>query len=242
MYQAKENFISTIRDFKVSPKRISNEIIFDISHVKSCLEIIDIDKIYEIYTEHPDLTQTEKIMIYINKTYDLTLYNAFEFINNLIKIDLLDSLKIIGADKIEYFYYMSIEEALERILTFLFKENNSMPSKNGFPVEFNVNQSNIPFNFNGNIIFPYTELNETYSEILSNILENLNINEDNLFFHGTNWVSALSIINWIEIFEHISDFGKKNFYLSNNFKSAFKWAKTRGSKCYCCFSNSKRIY
>ena len=175
-------FISTITDFKVSPKIIKTDLLLKLNKIKSILGIPDIES---VFLEYPDFSDVENMMIHINKNYDLNLYryNPYEFITSFIKID---SLMIMGADKPEYYDHMSIEDALERILLFLLKDDNKLPSKNGFPQEFNVIKSNIPFNYDGDIIFPYMEINETCNDILSNVLEILNIEDNNLYYHGTN--------------------------------------------------------
>ena len=76
---------------------------------------------------------------------------------------------------------MTVYESLNVILSILLQDNNTIPSKNGFPAEFNLNnnQINKPFMFSHKAIFPYSG----------------SIN--NLFFHDTDWSSAISINKWI---------------------------------------------
>ena len=133
---------------------------------------------------------------------------------------------------------MLLEEALEVILTKLIT-NNAMESINGFPSIFNFtsNQTNISQIYNGNKWFPYgrSRYELTYTELLTRIMNSINLpNNSMLFFHGTSWQHAFSIMDElasgsgkheIRPRQYCTDFGLRNFYLTNTFETACLWAE-----------------
>ena len=123
-----------------------------------------------------------------------------------------------------------LDEALTVILTKLITPP-PMASSNGFPVDFNFvsGQANTGQIYNGQKWFPYVEGRSeiTYEKLLDRIKRNIEIKDtDILMFHGCSWESAISIMDQIEIktrFE-CTDFGFKNFYLTDTFETACIWA------------------
>ena len=94
-----------------------------------------------------------------------------------------------------------------------------MENKNGFP--FNTSQINKIQDYKGDKYFPCDNL--LYKNLLKIILNNYpEIKEENLFFHGTSWTSVDSILNGIEITQrrYPSNFGSRNFYLTDNLEYA----------------------
>ena len=101
--------------------------------------------------------------------------------------------------------------------------------ENFFPkdVNFGKNLNNfIKYNQENTYVFGYIP-NHTWNEryILNNLKKNYTDDEwDNskLFYHGTNWSGAFSILDEIILSSRFTDFGRKIFYVSDSFKCAAK--------------------
>lgn len=175
-------------------------------------------------------TDVELIVSFLNRKFDFsTCNNVYFFIINVIGFS-PRSLETINANYDEFYDNMLLDEALEIILTKLIT-NDDIPSINGFPSDFNIslNQTNRVNVYNGKKLFPYkkerSELN--YDQLLLNVLHDVNVgNNSKILFHGCAWDSAISIMDKIEIFprRHCTDFGLRNFYLTDTFQTACLWA------------------
>lgn len=88
------------------------------------------------------------------------------------------------------------------------------------------------------MIFSFSNCNV----LLKSILIKFGITSDeDLYFHGTSWDGALSIMSEIEIIPRskAKDFGKKNFYVINSFKSSCIWAKRKNQSAIVVFNITK---
>jgi len=139
-------------------------------------------------------------------------------------------LTLINANFIEFYGNMTTYEACFVILKKLIDHSNDIESINGFPEEFNFHlyQANKIQTYQNNKWYPFVQTthNSSPDQILNEIIISLQLNPDTLYFHGTSWESALSIMDGIRILprQYASDFGLRNFYLTDSFNAAYIWA------------------
>jgi len=191
-----------------------------ILEIQGILEIKDISEVFE---HRMNRSEIELLIGFFDRKYDLSNgdNDPYNFIKNVIGIS-EQSLDIVNADQIKY---MDTSDTLECIIYNLIDRTNNMDNKNGFPFKFNLEKS-----FSENLIqdyrdYKYLPCNNLSNDILKTILTNYpEIKEENLFFHGTDWSGADSILTEIRITQKQfpSDFGLRNFYLSDNFKYAIE--------------------
>lgn len=176
-------------------------------------------------------TEVELLASFLDRKYDLSLGDTdiLSFVTNILGFS-LRSLQFIHADFEEFYDNLTTIEAIEIILTKLLDNNGDIPSTNGFPAEFNFNSSNanIVQNYENSKWFPYT--NSRYlrnkDQLLIKIMQNINIDNSRLFFHGCSWAGGLGISNGLEIRPRpdATDFGLRNFYVTDTFQTAWIWA------------------
>jgi hypothetical protein len=179
-------------------------------------------------------TEVELIVNFLNRKYNLANgdEDVYDFIVNILQFS-NRALNIIEVNYRDFFEHMTTEEACFIILTKLIDHSGNIPHKNGFPANFNLDRSQ--FNkiitdeddnkfymcINNDITF-------NFNRMLVWLLNKWNFNGENstCFMHGTSWVHSFSILNeGIKSIERISDFGKRNFYVTDTFLTSLKWAK-----------------
>lgn len=162
-------------------------------------------------------------------------YDIFIFISEVIRIP-MKFLIMLGADQESYYEHMTLEEAIEIILLRLISQDDRIPAKDGFPQEYNFKSGQdglIQQLENGKTWLPYIHRNggrfPNCDRILLSIEEQLNLNPDEglLLFHGTSWDSAMTIMEHVMVTDrpYATDFGKYNFYTTDTFYNAVKWAR-----------------
>lgn len=200
--------------------------------------ITGLKNISPAFEDSSNESEIELLIKYLNKKYDFSAYyDVYDFIVNVIKFS-INALEVIDANYEEFYDNMIIEEALEVILTKLLVTTTNVNSKNGFPSMFNFNRSQINTQqiYNNKKWYPYSQgkYNINYSELLSKITNGILLNrEDRIYFHGTSWRHAISIMNKvpssafknaIKPRQYCTDFGLRNFYLTDTFETACLWS------------------
>lgn len=176
-------------------------------------------------------TEIELLISFLNRKYFFSeCEDVFNFIVNVIKIS-TNALNLIGANYKEFYDNMSIEEALDVILKKLLITIPDVPTFNKFPAEFNFNisQKNTIQTYDGQKWYPYTKGkdNINYGKLLDKLMADIKLKKgDNIYFHGTSFHGAISIMNGIVIRprQNCTDFGLRNFYLTDTFETACIWA------------------
>ena len=222
------------REFKISPPRIDFEKRKRILILQGLTGLNYLINYPEIFEDTLNFTDDEIIFNFLNDKFDLSLgeNNPFEFILNTIGIS-LDSLILANADNEEFYHHLTMKHALTSILIILLGKTDNTLSYNGFPRIFqtSINQINKSQKSEGMNYFPFSGNvnNINHNQLLFEITKRFNFkfNYNNLFFHGTTWGFAISINDKIKIIQRdeASDFGLKNFYLTNNFKTSVNWCK-----------------
>lgn len=189
----------------------------------------DLDHVFDDRLNETDI---EMIVIFLNKKYDLSLgdSNPFDFIVSVIKFS-FRSLRAIKADFKEFYDNMTTKESVIVILTKLLITTYSISTTNGFPtiLNYNSSMSNKSQEYIGDKKwFPYVKGDRRmkFDQLLARSTNMLDLTDKTLLFHGTSWESAFSIYDEIEIFQRqrATDFGMRNFYLTDTFKTACIWA------------------
>uniref|UniRef100_A0A6C0AED9 Uncharacterized protein n=1 Tax=viral metagenome TaxID=1070528 RepID=A0A6C0AED9_9ZZZZ len=186
--------------------------------------------IKEAFEDPLNNSEVELLISFLDRKYDFSLYeDAYDFIINIAKFS-YTSLEFINANYSEFYDNMTISEAVEVVLTKLIT-NKGIPLTNGFPSEFNFlpGQENSTQIYNGQKWFPYIKGRSrvNYDQLLSRIMNNIQIGPDDvIYFHGSSWEGAISIMDQIEIIprQNCTDFGFKNFYLTDTFQTAYLWS------------------
>ena len=157
--------------------------------------------------------------------------NTIEF-----KRDVLEKYQI---DKF-FFEHLTIGEAVEIIIGKILGnlglyDQNIAPDENYLPkkANFGTNLNNFIKYKKNTYIYGY--LQDYYDRFILeyNLKRNftdIDWNNSKLFYHGTNWRSAFSILNRIIPSSRYTDFGNNTFYVSDSFKSAVKWAVERNNQ------------
>lgn len=180
------------------------------------------------FIESDHMSEIEAIIIFLNKKYDFRLYeDPYYFIKEIARFS-DRALNSVNANYNEFFYNMTIEEALIIVLSKLLNNDNT-PSLNGFPVLEGAN-SNIVGELQSyrGISLLFQPRNMFNSIDISEML-NLQLNpsgQNQLFYHGTSWKSAKSIMARARVTQRgqTSDFGLRNFYLTDTLKTSYIWA------------------
>lgn len=179
------------------------------------------------------MTDVEILISYLSKKYgyDYDL-DTFSYIRNIVRFSEL-ALTRINANFKEFYYGLSYEDALEIVLVKLTESDDTIQRDNdGFPQNFNLNGRSVNINYkldNNMWWFPYSQCNNiNQHKLLSVVLggSNIDLTKYKILYHGTSWVGAQSIMEGIEIRPRnkSTDFGMMNFYLGDNFTSAYVWA------------------
>ena len=239
------------REFKTSPQIINTQFTYEekakekkIRHIEGILRIGDLSKAFNTTVEIPDV---ELLLVFFREKYDFSLgeENPFNFMIDVIGFS-LETLKLVGADKNEYYIHRSVSDCLETILNELLDKIELMDTKNGYPSFLNIqnNQINTLISFNKFIFLPLSDnnLNAQYNQVL-HIIKQFGFRGDptDLYFHGTDFMSAGSIMQWIQIFPRITDFGERNFYVSDSFRSTCQWVQHKQQKAIVVFHIPKNI-
>lgn len=127
---------------------------------------------------------------------------------------------------------MTGEEAVSIILTKLIDRSQDVETYNGFPKEFNHNSRNdntTQITSNGYYWFPFVDNGSvSYDSLLDVVVKDFtfDLTKGRLLFHGTSFEGAMSINNEIEVTQcqTATDFGMKNFYVTDTFYTAGSWA------------------
>ena len=175
----------------------------------------------------------DRIISYIDDKFDLSV-DRTDFFGFFIEIGFsIVSLDSICANNPDYYNNLTLRESLENILKNLIGFPTEIDKTNGFPTEFNFSreQSNqVQQLITGDLWYPYVQITSIdYNLILNDVIKNFDfdLTKGKLLFHGTSWEGAISIMQWIEIIERqdATDFGKKNFYVTDDFYTSYVWAK-----------------
>lgn len=186
-----------------------------------------------------NITDVDRIMDQFKKNYNFSDYiNPEDILFFIVEISNISPafLEYIRANDVEFFYGLSLEESLEILLTRLIDKYNDVPSSNGFPQDYNFQseqQNNIQNLPNGRTWYPFinrfSNRNINYNSLKIDILNKCNvINTDNvrILYHGTSWAGARQIMAKVKSTSRgfATDFGMNNFYLTDIFYNACKWA------------------
>lgn len=175
-------------------------------------------------------TEVELLVSFLERKYKLHEVedDIYFYIRDVIGFSDI-SLENINANYEEYYDNMSISEALTVILTKLIDHKGESPV-NGFPREFHFSPNNrgIIQNYKNRQWFPVSDnrQNINYENLLIRVMRSFNTDNSKIMFHGTSWRSAISIMNRIRINQRLTstDFGLRNFYLTDNFQTSCMWA------------------
>ena len=239
-------------EFKTSPQIINTQLTYQeiqkekkVRHIEGMLRLGNLNKVFCVEI---GLTDVEMLFKYFNEKYDFSLgeENPFNFIIDVIGFS-LGTLRLARMDKEEYYFHRSISESLEIVLNNLLDQNKLINTKNGFPESLDIqnNQINTLVNYNSDsfLLLSDNNFNIKYNQVL-NIIKQSGFEGDpnDLYFHGTNFISSISIIRWIEIFPRITDFGHRNFYLSNSFKFAYQSVQCKQQKAIVVFHIPQNVF
>lgn len=212
------------------------------------------------FENNDGMTEVESLVTFLNKTYELSDddYDILNYLIGTIKFS-ETFLQNIGANYEEFYYNMTTNEAIEIILNKILNHSDNMEKKNGFPKEFNFNTSmtNRTQVYNGKRWFPYVpslfvrdeqNLNldgnskasmGTDPNYLNNrFLEGIDTENNYIFYHGTSWLGASLIMDEIEIRPRMNatDFGLRNFYVTDMLITAMDWANRNAQPAICIFA------
>lgn len=176
--------------------------------------------------------EVDIILRFINKKYNIDDSDTsvlMESIQLIFPSNILDS---IGANNEEFYYNKDSDEAIIVILNkLLYKKDAISSSVNGFPESFNhnrINDNKMQITSEGEYWFPFVSNSMDYGLLLDHLLKHFNIDfsKGKLLFHGTSHDSALSINSKVKILPRCTctDFGLRNFYVTDTFYTACSWA------------------
>lgn len=196
--------------------------------------------IREAFESEPvNITDSEKIVNLMRTRHKFWNHNntAEEMYNFVYNISGISQCALISIDahNIEYYENYGLYEVLMNIINKLTQDtSNDIPYTDGFPYMFNFQKgnenkiNNLPC---GRTWYPSTNNNpEQYARIGRDVLRQLNIEESEdskLLYHGTSVKNAMSVMSRVKVTskEFCSDFGMFNFYTTDIFYTACKWAK-----------------
>lgn len=229
--------VQVIPRTKLEERIIQIEAITGLRNIKSAFTQFSINMNSDIYDE------VDIILHWLLKRYNISeSENILDIMINLIGFS-TDALNSIGANNNEFYYNMTIEESIVTILNKLIITSNDVPIKNGFPEIFNHNRSQnniIQTSPGGKIYFPFVNNQKiNYTSLLNHIIKNFNLDLNNgkLLFHGTSHEGAISINNEIEIIprSNCTDFGLRNFYVTDTFYTACSWSNRHNQAAVVIF-------
>lgn len=182
------------------------------------------------FEDYHNYTEVEIIINYLRVTYNFSeCHNIYDYLLNVINFS-KNGLESINADYEEFYDNMTVDEALEVILNKLISTANDIPAINGFPADFNFNgvNYNTIHEFNGKKWYPFNKgkNNINYNQLLIKLFKDIELNDnDKIVYHGTSWQGALSIMDKVELTSRskCTDFGFKNFYVTDTFRTACRW-------------------
>lgn len=189
------------------------------------------------YDEHDEIINI--IMSYILKKCDFTNSRISPYLFLVREIGFSpEFLSICGADDPRFFEHSTLEEICESLLI------RSLVNF-GYELSLGSDQNRFPhkFSFDGNVnkflerdgilMYPfYTSRAFNLNKIMENIYSLLSSQDsrNNLYFHGTNWMGALSITEDILRNARYTDFGNRCFYVSDYLITAARWAINRNTQ------------
>lgn len=220
--------------------------------------ITGIKDLQGVFDDCEGLSDSEAIYSFLNKKYHLNVEteSILDFLIDTIGFSPI-ILEYIDAREEEFYFGLTIPEALMIVLNKLFGGNNDIRSSGGYPHLFNF--SGIPNNvqnFNGKNWLPHKNNRQTLDgdKFLSKVLRHMGI-AGNILFHGTSWNAAINIMRSIRIIprdgasdfdfkmkNQIRDFSgktlKSNFYLGDDYNMAWRWASHHRQSAICIFALS----
>lgn len=211
---------------------------FRINEIECITGLTDLGEMTEFMFNN---SEVEALIILLDKKFDLSRIDIdiYDFLINVMGFS-IRSLRVINANENNFYDHMTLKESCEVILTKLI-EHSRIESTNGFPsaYDFIPGQQNAIRSVDGKKWFPYipTRTLHNYNTLLCKVLEKLNVSDNNLLFHGTSWEGADSIMTQIEIRSRgrASDFGIENFYTTDSFTAACKWANHNTQRAVVVF-------
>lgn len=199
-----------------------------IVEIESLTGLNDLDRAFD---DPLNNSEVELLVSFLDRKYDFSegRNDVYTFLIQEIGFPerILNSL---GLNFPAFYYGMTVSDACFIILTKLIEHGNKT-NYCGFPEEFlfSVSQKNKIQTYEGKRWFPFCEegYSTNYYQLLATITRQLRISTDNLYFHGTSWDNAFTIMEEIVIrtSNKADDFGKKNFYVTDSFLAACLWAK-----------------
>lgn len=175
------------------------------------------------------------ILGFIIENYTILENTPGLILNSMNHIFSNEALYLIEADNEEYYYNMTGEEAIISILNKLINTVGESKTINGFPSQFNhrrENNNKMQRTSSGEYWFPFVNTgNLEYSKLYDHLVKQFNFDHSKykLLLHGTSFKSALSINEKIWISHRLNtslmatDFGIRNFYVTDTFYTACKW-------------------
>ena len=219
------------REMIISPPKMETKVMKKIMHIQGMTGLRILFNYPEIFEDNINLSDVEIVVKFLDKMVDFSKYenNPFDFISKVLSNYCLIAA---GATDEDYYHHLDIETALTSILTKVLEEDK-YPLFNGFPDFFKFTNDKVNktqtieevnyFPFGGNINIA------NFNQLLIKITKTFKFkfSWNNLFFHGTNFDSAILINDQIRIIQRDkpTDFGLKNFYLTDNFIAACNWTK-----------------
>lgn len=204
--------------------------------------ITGLTNIESAFENMDNLLEIEALMIFLNKKYDLDSgnYDVFNYIKNVINFS-IRTLEAFNMNYDEFYDNMTTDEACFVILNKILGKND-IESKNGFPIAFNFvpeHANKMQKTVENKNWFPYVKGRHSLNSdmLLVSILHYLNTDNSRVMFHGTSWNSALSIMDEINIRprQRATDFGLRNFYLTDTFSTACSWANRNNQAAIVIF-------
>lgn len=127
------------------------------------------------------------------------------------------------------------------------KANTVQRTENGPNSDTFSNEENVSQLFseqkhkNGWKWYPFVNQNSRrlqYEQILKRVMRTIQTDNNRLYFHGCSWESAIYINDAIQIIqrENATDFGMRNFYLTDTFSTAYVWAKRNTQSAIVIFA------
>lgn len=176
--------------------------------------------------------ETDILLHFILRKYDINELNQTTLLISMFHVFSNEALRLIGADKEEY-YNMTGSESITCILNKILNTKNDVNTTNGFPSSFNHSNKNnniINRDSNGSYWLPISNTNSIdYGSLLNYVVRKLNVDlsKNRMLYHGISFDSALSINDEIEIIPRqvATDFGMRNFYVTDVFYTACSWVR-----------------
>lgn len=189
-----------------------------------------------------NISDAEKIVDAIGKIHNLTdhstnIEDMCYFVNQILSLNSI-YLTGLGATEINFYDNLNLQEALLIIFTRMFKESDTIHSKNKFPEKFDFMKG-----FEGRVTMVVDTLmgggkkwlpiinsgSLIPGKITNKVIETLSLDEITdckILFHGTSWNNAIRIMHGVKSTTRgsCSDFGMYNFYTVNNLMNAFEWS------------------